>query len=202
MLIERRPVETAEAMGIVGEVSWHPVNNDGQALPVARIDHSGKVDRSAEATSGRKKSGRLIAPGSVERMFADRQEFDMCEPHVARVSWQFLRQLAVAQPTAAMLRMSPPRPEMDFIDRYRRTQGIDAARCRLRPLDRLAIDHDRSRPRSQLGSEGQWIGLQRQQVTVRPDNLVFIFVAGASFRHKNFPKAVAAHAHGVAASIP
>src|SRR5262249_36529841 len=123
MLVECRPVETAEAVGIVGEVSRHPVNDDAQALLVASIDHGGKVGRSAEATGGRKKSGRLIAPGSVERMFADRQEFDMREPHVARVSWQFLRQLAVAQPAAAMVRMPPPRSKMDFIDRYRRTQG-------------------------------------------------------------------------------
>src|SRR5215469_1026314 len=202
MLVECRPVETAEAMGIVGEVSRYPVNDDAQALLVACIDQGGKVGWSAEATGGRKKSGRLIAPGSVERMFTDRQEFDMREPHVARVSRQFLRQLAVAQPTAAMLRMSPPRPEMDFIDRYRRTQGIDAARCRLRPLDRLAIDHDRSCSRSQLGSEGQWVGLQREQMAVRADDLIFIFVAGSGFGHKNFPKAIAAHAHGVAASIP
>src|SRR5262249_55036955 len=108
MLIQCRPVETAEAMGIVGEVSRHPVDNDAQALLVACIDQGGKVGRRAEATGGRKKSGRLIALGSVEGMFADRQEFDMREPHVARVGRQFLRQLAVAQPAAAMLLMSSP----------------------------------------------------------------------------------------------
>src|SRR5262249_39752757 len=120
MLIQRRPVETAEAMRIVGEVSRHPVHNDGETLAVACIDQGGEVGRAAEATGGREKSGRLIAPGSVEWMFADRQEFDMGEAHLACVGRQFLRRLAVAQPTAAMLRMRPPRPEMDFIDRYRR----------------------------------------------------------------------------------
>ncbi len=189
-------------MRIVGEVSWHPVQNDGESLSVACIDQGGKVGWTAKATGGCKKSGRLIAPRSVEWMFAHRQEFEMGEPHVAGVSWQFLRQLAVAQPTAATLRLPPPRAEMDFIDRYRRAQCIDAGRCRLRLLDRVAIDYDRSRLRPQLGSESEWIGLQRQQMAVRPDNLIFVFVAGAGFGHENFPKAIAAHAHGVAASIP
>src|SRR5215471_3736836 len=111
MLIQRGPVETAEAMRIVGEMSRHPVQNDGETLSVACIYQGGKVGWTAEATSGCKKSGRLIAPGSVEWMFADRQEFDMGEPHVARISRQFLRLLAVAQPTAATLRMPPPRAE-------------------------------------------------------------------------------------------
>src|SRR5215813_949175 len=98
--------------------------------------------------------------------------------------------------------MPPPGAEMDFIDRYRRPQCVDAGGRGSRPLDRLAIDHDRSCSRSQLSSEGQWVGLQREQMAVRADDLIFIFVAGSGFGHKNFPKAVAAHAHGVAASIP
>src|SRR5690349_4374053 len=130
----------AKAMGVVGEVSGHPVQNDGETVSVACIDQGGKVGWSTEATGGCKKSGRLIAPRSVERMFADRH---------------FLRQLAVAQPTAATLRLPPPRAEMDFIDRYRRAQSIDAGRCRLRLLDRVAIDYDRSRLRPQLGSESE-----------------------------------------------
>src|SRR5262249_32420602 len=140
MFIECRPIETAKAMGIVGEMSWHPVHNDGEALSMACIDQGGKVGWTAKATGGCKKSRGLIAPGTVERVFADRQEFDMREPHVARVSWQFLRQLAVAQPTAAMVRMPPPGAEMDFIDRYRRPQCVDAGGRGSRLLDRVAID--------------------------------------------------------------
>src|SRR5262249_7901034 len=202
MLIERGPVETAEAMRIVGEMSRHPVENDGETLSVACIYQGGKVGWTAKATSGCKKSGRLIAPGSVEWMFADRQEFNMGEPHVARKSRQLRRWPAVARPTAARLRMPPPRAEVDFIDRYRRPQCVDARGRRSRLLDRVAIDDDRGRLRSQLGGDGQRIGLQWQQVTIRPDNLIFVFVAGAGFGHENFPKAIAAHAHGVAASIP
>src|SRR5258707_15348660 len=97
-------------------------------------------------------------------MLADRQEFNMRESYVARVSRQFLRQLAGAKPTAAMLPMPPPRSEMDFIDRYRRAQCVDAGRCRLRPLDRALADHDRNRLRPQLRSELQWIRLQRQHL--------------------------------------
>src|SRR5262249_60480367 len=135
--------------------------------------------------------GRLIAPGSVERVFTDRQEFDMREPHVARVSWQFLRQLAVAQPTAAMVRMPPPGAEMDFIDRYRRPQCVDAGGRGARLLDRVAIDPDRRRLRSPRGGGGPGVGLQMPQGTLGAAQLIFFFFAGPGIRAKKFPKAPA-----------
>src|SRR5260221_11192469 len=107
MLIQRRPIETTEAVRIVGKVSGHPVEDNGKALAVACIDQGCKIGWSAEAASRREKSGWLITPGSVERMLADWQEFNVGESHVMGVSRQFLRQLAVAYPTAASLRMPP-----------------------------------------------------------------------------------------------
>src|SRR5260370_2838438 len=109
-------------------------------------------------------------------MLADRQEFNMRESYVARVSRQFLRQLAVAEPTAAMLPMPAPRSEMDFIDRYRRAQCVDTGRCRLRPLDHALINHHRSRLRPQLGSECHWIRLQLQHAPLPPHDLIFFFL--------------------------
>ncbi len=72
----------------------------------------------------------------------------------------------------------------------------------MRVLNRILIDHDRSGLRPQLGGECQRIGLERQQVAVRPDDLVFVFGAGLGFGDEDLPKPVAAHAHGMPTSIP
>ena len=126
----------------------------------------------------------------------------MGEPHVAHVGGQFLRQLAIAEPAVAFLRATAPRAEMDLVDRYRRAQGVGADRRRLRARQRLHVDHDRGGLRPQLGREGDRIRFERQHRAVRPDDLVFVFVARARRRHEDFPEAVAAHPHGMAAAIP
>src|SRR4029077_18587372 len=108
MLIERGAVEASEAVRIVGEVSRDPIQNDGESLAVAFLDQGGEIGRSAEATGRRKKSGRLIAPGSVEGMLADRQKSDVGEPNILCVSRQLLCQLAIIEPTPAVSRMPPP----------------------------------------------------------------------------------------------
>src|SRR5262249_59407781 len=77
MLVERGAVEAREAVRIVREVSRHPIQNDGESIAVACLDQGGEIGRSAEATGRGKKGGRLITPGSVEGMLADRQQFDV-----------------------------------------------------------------------------------------------------------------------------
>src|SRR5260370_8203125 len=138
MLIEGRPIEAAQSVRIVGKVSWPPIENDGQSGSVASVDQGSKIGWAAEATGRREEHGRLIAPGSIEGMLADREKFDVGEAHLVRVSRQFLRQLAVAQPTAALL-MPPPRSEMDLIDRYRRAQPVDPGPTAFTPSNRLCI---------------------------------------------------------------
>ena len=39
-------------------------------------------------------------------------------------------------------------------------------------------------------------------MAIRPDNLVFVFGAGLGIGHKDFPKAVATHAHSMTPAIP
>ena len=46
------------------------------------------------------------------------------------------------------------------------------------------------------------IRLKRQQRAGAADDLVFVFVAGARAGHEDLPIAIAAHAHGVAPSVP
>ena len=51
-------------------------------------------------------------------------------------------------------------------------------------------------------AEAERVGFQRQQAAAARDDLVFVFVVGARARHEDFPIAVAAHAHGMAAAVP
>ena len=69
-------------MRIVGEMTWHPVDDHGKPGAVAGIDQGCKICRSAEPARGREQSRRLIAPGAVERVLAHRQKFDMREAHL------------------------------------------------------------------------------------------------------------------------
>ena len=71
-----------------------------------------------------------------------------------------------------------------------------------RPRQLPGIDHDRRGRGPLLGCERHRIGLERQQLAVAADDLVFVFVAGARAGHENFPIAVAAHPHGVAPAVP
>ena len=64
------------------------------------------------------------------------------------------------------------------------------------------VDHDRGGVRPQFRGERHRIGLQRQQVAVAADDLELVVVAGARPGHEDFPEAVAAHPHGVAAAVP
>ncbi len=62
VFVQRRAVELAEAVGIVGEVTGHPVEQHGKPGPVTGIDEMREVGGRAEPAGRRKQAGRLIAP--------------------------------------------------------------------------------------------------------------------------------------------
>ncbi len=126
----------------------------------------------------------------------------MGETEIAHVSWQLLGQFAIGEPAASLVGMAPPRAEMHFVDRDRGRPRIGRLRSGLGPRKRIEIDDDGRCLRPYLGGKRDRVGLQRQQFSLRTDDLVFVVVASLGARHKNFPEAVAAHAHRVAAAIP
>ena len=189
-------------MGVVGEMSRHPIEDDPQARIVAGIDQRGEVGGTAEAARGREQTSRLVAPRAVEGMLADRQELDMGEAHVARVGRQFLGQLAIAEPTAAFVRPTPPRSQMHLVDRNGPVEPIDAGRRRSGSRQCVAVDHDRGGLWPQLGRPGDRVRFQRQHVAAGADDLILVLVTRAGARHEDFPEPMAAHAHRVAPSVP
>ena len=124
VLVERGAVEMAEAMGIVGKMSGHPVEPHGNAFAMAGFDQRGKILRAAEPAGRRVQAGRLIAPGAVEGMFADGEKLDMREAEIPHIGRKLLGQLTIGQPFIVAL--APPRAEMDLVDRDRRAQRVQA----------------------------------------------------------------------------
>ena len=153
VLVQRGTVETAEPVGIVGEMAGHPVEPDADSLVMAGLDQSREILRAAKAACRRKKPGRLITPRAVERMFADGKELDMGEAHVMNVGRQLLGQFTIAQPF--VMALAPPRSEMHLVDRYRPVQRIDVSRRRSRARQSSLVEHDRRRARTDFGGEGR-----------------------------------------------
>ncbi|MFK4686340.1 hypothetical protein ABIF39_008097 [Bradyrhizobium diazoefficiens] len=200
VLVERGAVEAAEPVRIVREVTGHPVEQHADAFAVAGVDQRGKIFRRAEPAGRCIEAGRLIAPGAVERVLADGEEFEMGEPHVAGIGRQLLGQLAVGEPFIVAL--APPRAEMDLVDRHRRRQRIDAVRRRARPRQVRLVEHDGGRLRTHLARERHRIGFQRQLMAVRPDHVELVVIAPLGVRDEQFPIAAAAHPHRMAPRIP
>ncbi len=75
----------------------HPVEDDADAGLVAAVHEVAEIVRVAEALGRRKHADRLVAPGAVERMLGDRQQFDMGEAHLPDVFDQFVGEFAIGQ---------------------------------------------------------------------------------------------------------
>ena len=154
----------------------------------------------AEPAGRRVQAGRLIAPGAVERMFADRQKLDMREAEIAHIGRKLLGQFAIGQPFIVAL--APPRAEMDLVDRDRRTQGVQARRRRARARQFGFVEDDRGGLGPHLGGKGERIGFQRQMLAVRLDDLELVVIADAGLRNEQLPIADAAHAHRMPPPVP
>ena len=81
VLVERRAVEMGQAVRIGREMRRHPVDDDAQPRRMRAVDETGEAGGVAEPLGRREQADRLIAPGIVERMLADRQQLDMGEAH-------------------------------------------------------------------------------------------------------------------------
>ena len=185
VLVERGAVEMAEAVRIVGKMAGHPVEHHAEAFAMAGIDQRGKILRRAEPAGRREQAGRLIAPGAVERMLADRQEFDMGEAEIADIARKLLGQLAIGQPLVVAL--APPRAEMDLVDRHRRAQRVDARRRGPRMRQLGLVEHDRCGARAHFRGKRHRIGFQRQMLALRADDIEFVVIARRGVRARTTP---------------
>ena len=118
-------------------------------------------------------------------MLADGQKFDMGEAEVAGIARQLLGELAIGQPFVVAL--APPRAEMDLVDRHRRAQRVDVGGRGARMRQLGLVEHDRRGARAHFGGKGQRIGLQRQMLALRADDIEFVMIAGRGVRARTAP---------------
>ncbi len=133
-------------------------------------------------------------------MLVDRKKFDVGKAEVARVARELVGELAIGQPF--IIALSPPRAQVDLVDRHRRGEGVDIAGRRARMRYLCLVEDDGCRARAHFGGKGQRIGFQGQMLALRADDVEFIVIADGGVGHEQFPIADAAHAHRMPPWIP
>src|SRR6185312_4471793 len=104
------------------EMRRDPVENDAQTRAMRPIDEAGERRWLAEAAGRREQADRLVAPGCVERMLADRQKLDMSVAHPDDIRDELIGKFVVGEETPAFA--APPRAEMRLVDRHRLAPGL------------------------------------------------------------------------------
>ena len=89
ILVQCGAVEIRQPMCVAREMSRHPVEQHADAGLVTLVDELTQLIRGAVAAGGREVAGGLIAPGVIQRMLGDRQQFDVREAGIAHIRDQF-----------------------------------------------------------------------------------------------------------------
>ena len=177
MLVERPAVEMREAVLVGRKMRRHPVEDDAEAGLVRAVDEAGEAGRIAVAPRRREQADRLVAPGGVERMLGDRQQFEMGEAHVDGIGNELVGEFVIGQEAPAV------GPAARSRDAPRRSTSACAADRPGRapaeerivvPVEIVGARDDGGGRGPQLAAEAERIGLQRQHDAVRPDDLVFV----------------------------
>ena len=119
VLIEMRAVKIGQPVAILRKVRRHPVDDHANPLLMTLVHEVFEIVRRAESRRRGIVADRLIAPGSIERVFADRQHFDMREAHLFDVGDQGFRQLAIGQHPVVFIRRAAPGAQMHLVNAYR-----------------------------------------------------------------------------------
>src|SRR5260370_32758549 len=85
VFIEVGAVELRQAVSVTWEMSRGPIEKDADAGLVAAVDKFHELGGRAVAAGGRKVAEGLVAPGAVEGMFHDGEEFYVGEAEILHV---------------------------------------------------------------------------------------------------------------------
>ena len=206
MLVEGGAVEAAEPVLVGREVARHPVQDQADTGLVAAVGEIGEVVGAALAAGRREEADRLIAPGALERVLADRQELQVGEAHLGHVGDERVGELAPGELAVAVLGHAAPGADMALVDRDR--LGARVAHLALghpglvaEAVVGEAMDQ-RGRGGRALGGESHRVGL-RQHLAVGTQDLVLVERTPLDLGHEQLPHpALDALAHRVATAVP
>ena len=172
------------------------------------IDEAGEALGLAEAPGGGEEADRLVAPGGIERMFRDGQQFEMGEAHVDGIGDQPVAEFVPGEEAATIGAVAAhPGPEVHLIGRHRLAVlcaiGAGLQVEVVAPGEMADTGDDGGGGGAQFRAEAEGVGLQRQQMAVAADDLVFIDHALADIGDEDLPQAgIDALAHLVATAVP
>ena len=207
VLVQMRAVELREAVGVTGKMRGRPIENYADARDVAAVDEFHELRGRAKAAGDGVVAERLIAPGTVEGMLHDGEQLDVRVAQLFHVGNELVGYFAVGEPAVAFLGNAAPGAEMDFVDGQRRLEpvflGATRHPRRVSPGIVVKARDDRTGVRPELGAKAVGIGFERQDRTIRRDDLVFVNRAFVELGREEFPNAGgAARAHQVHAAVP
>ncbi len=102
MLEQMGAVKVCQAVLVVGEVRWHPVENHADAGLMQMVDQGHEVLRRALARGRGKVPRGLVTPGAEKRVFSYRQQFDVRKAQLANMVCQQRGDFPVAEGTITL----------------------------------------------------------------------------------------------------
>ena len=206
MLVEMGAVEEGQAVGVLGEVRGHPVQDDADVVLVAVVHEVHEVIGVAEAAGGRKVAGGLVAPRAVERVLGDGQQLDVGVVHLQRVLDQLVGQIPVVE-KAVVLGHAPPTAQMHLVDVDGLVQtlarGTLGHPCLVLPCVLVHVPHPGIGARTQLGVEAVGIGFVDFVAQQLGFDRVLVMGALGQIGDEEFPQArIPASLHGMGAIVP
>ena len=149
-------------------------------------------------------AGRLVAPGAVERVLANRHELKVRVAHFVAVIHQHVGQFAVSEVPPSIGRPLP-RGKMHLVNREGLFEPIGLGTlphpAAVLPGKVGQLEHDGSRLRRQLGVEGERVGLFDRAAVRRAEHILVHF-AVADARNETRPNPGVAAMKHVAARFP
>ena len=206
MLVQMRAVKLDKAVTVLGKMRRHPIHDNADAGLMKFVNHIAEIVRIAETRSRREHAGNLIPPGSVQRMFGQRQKLDMRKAHVADIGDKIVGKLAVSQIFFAMFALAAPGTEMNLVNGHRtvETVGLLAVVHPVFVFPMIIFDvvNDRCRIRPFFGIKSNRIRLN-QYVVLLGFDFVFVKFALPDAGNENIPDAAGRmFAHNVDTSVP
>ena len=108
MLVDVRAVKVRQPVPVLRKMRGHPVENDADPLLVAAVHEVLEIVRGPVTGGDGVIPDGLVAPRPVERMLGNRHHLDVRVAQLLHVREQLVRQLAVRQPAAVVLRHAHP----------------------------------------------------------------------------------------------
>jgi len=122
MFVETGAVKARQAVFVPGKMSRHPVHDDADAFGVHDIDKIHEILRRPVAAGYRVKTGYLIPPGIVQRMFENGHNLHMREAHLDQIIGKLVSNLTKVRERISL--SFPPRIDVHFVNGDRPVQKV------------------------------------------------------------------------------